>query len=527
MANNILEDPVIRISASDGATIQSSLPELFAALMRDEIETFPAQRPHQRHALHAFLVQLGAMALHCGGLSEPPEDAEAWCQILRGLTPDFPGDEPWLLIVDDITKPAFLQPPTSSVDKQKDYKNRVETPDELDMLVTTKNHDLKAMVAANADLDDWLFALLTLQTMEGFMGVGNYGICRMNGGASSRPAFSVTPSTRLGAHARRDILALLPCIEEIADEYEMAIDGLGLLWTVPWDGAKTEALSFERLSPCFIEICRRIRLHADAAGRLYATKANSKGARVNAKHLNGRTGDPWTPVNNKEEKALTLAIGGFTYKRTQEYVISPDWGRPPLLKLTDSEERSAGAMILVARAMVRGMGKTEGYYERMIPLKKKTCRAVFGAGDGFQQLSEIAHERVKEIGEIQSILRHAIAVFTAGGESTDVNRDHFARANPWANRLDDYVDDRFFEDLQTEFEADPSNRQEIRHNWLMNGQDGVIDHARTILNDSANALPCKAIQRYRARVRAENVFEGRIRGPNGMPDLFDNQGENE
>ena len=65
-----------------------------------------------------------------------------------------------------------MQPPTSSEDKWKDYKNRVETPDELDMLVTGKNHDLKVNVAVNPDLDDWLLALLTLQTMEGVYGRG-------------------------------------------------------------------------------------------------------------------------------------------------------------------------------------------------------------------------------------------------------------------------------------------------------------------------------------------------------------------
>ena len=198
MDRNILIDPIIRMSTSDGATVHASLPEIYAAVMRDEIDAFPALRPHQRHAWHAFLVQLGVMAVHRAGLSDPPEEAEAWPRLLRGLTSDFPDDEPWHLVVDDIAKPAFMQPPASSEDKRKDYKNRVETPDELDMLVTGKNHDLKINVAVNADLDDWLFALLTLQTMEGYMGRGNFGIARMNGGASSRPAFSITPSMRSG-----------------------------------------------------------------------------------------------------------------------------------------------------------------------------------------------------------------------------------------------------------------------------------------------------------------------------------------
>ena len=120
-------------------------------------------------------------------------NAERWAKLIRGLTPDFPGDEPWQLVVDDITKPAFMQPPARSTERASDYKNTVSTPDELDMLVTSKNHDLKSAVADQASVDDWIFALITLQTMEGFAGAGNYGISRMNGGMSSRPAFSLAP----------------------------------------------------------------------------------------------------------------------------------------------------------------------------------------------------------------------------------------------------------------------------------------------------------------------------------------------
>ena len=189
---NIVTERLIRITTSDG-TRSTSLSEGFAALMTDEVETFPALRPHQRHAWHAFLVQLGAMAMHRAGLTRPPEDAAEWLHIIRALSSDYPDDEPWQLVVDDITKPAFMQPPASFTEREKDYKRVVATPDELDMLVTSKNHDLKPTVATQAAPDEWLFALITLQTMEGFSGSGNYGISRMNGGLGSRTAFTLTP----------------------------------------------------------------------------------------------------------------------------------------------------------------------------------------------------------------------------------------------------------------------------------------------------------------------------------------------
>ena len=68
---NILAEHLIRMDISDGSRLVASLPEVYAALMADEVDAFPALRPHQRHAWHAFLVQLGAMAMHRADLGYP------------------------------------------------------------------------------------------------------------------------------------------------------------------------------------------------------------------------------------------------------------------------------------------------------------------------------------------------------------------------------------------------------------------------------------------------------------------------
>jgi CRISPR system Cascade subunit CasA len=515
---NILTDTCIRVKRSNASISTLTLPETYATLMADEVDAFPALRPHQRHAWHAFLVQLGVMAMHNDGISEPPIEANEWQRVIRGLTPDFPDDEPWQLVVDDITKPAFMQPPASSNEKLADYKNTVTAPDELDMLVTSKNHDLKSTTGMQGDAGDWLFALITLQTMEGFMGAGNHGISRMNGGASSRPAFSITPWERVGAHVRRDISALLPHHISIAEQFSMSDDGVSLLWVIPWDGAKSEALIIGNLTPFYIDICRRIRLGIDNQGELFGMRSTSKSARVDAKALKGRTGDPWTPINTKEGKSLTLARGGFTYKRIVDYLTNADWERPELLKPTQSDPDDVA---LVARAMVRGQGKTEGYYERIIPISHKVKSAMMGRAST-QELGDIAKARIDDVGKVQRILRHAVSVFAAGGEDS-ISDEHRSRANPWSDRLDEIVDATFFEDLQDEFEADnEDDRKSIRDKWLLdNGnKDGVIDSARKILRDAEDALPCNEIRRYKARVRADSVFEGRIRSGSGFPALF-------
>ncbi len=521
---NILTEPLISFNQTGGGRANASLPEVYAALMTDRVDSFPSLRPHQRHAWHAFLVQLAAMARRRAELAEPPEDAEEWLRLIRGLTPDHPEDEPWQLVVDDITKPAFMQPPARSEDKLAEYKSRVATPDELDMLVTSKNHDLKAAVAAQAGVDDWLFALITLQTMAGFDGAGNFGIARMNGGLGNRPRFALAPFAQsLGRHVRRDLTALLEYRPEILAEYPMTDNGATLLWNMPWDGTAAEALLPNRLAPFFIEICRRIRLGSNADGSLYGIRATSKTARIEAKALNGQMGDPWTPVDLKGNKSLTLAAGGFTYKRVTDYLTSADWKRPVLMKADQSEKSSSETMQLVARAMVRGQGKTEGYYERSIPIKEK-FRTAMQRGAGIQELGNLAKARIGEISNVQRILSHAIQVFAAGGDSANVKPEHRRLASPWLNRLDEIIDARFFDDLQTEFEADaPEERQQIRNRWLLNDQDedGVVDYARIILSKAIDSLPCPKIHRYKARVNAEGLFEGRIRSAAGLPGLFD------
>ena len=76
---------------------------------------------------------------------------------------------PWCLVAPP-DRPALLQPPIP--DGLATLKNSIATPDALDMLVASRNHDLKGAVMARALPDDWLFALVSLQTMEGFLGAG-------------------------------------------------------------------------------------------------------------------------------------------------------------------------------------------------------------------------------------------------------------------------------------------------------------------------------------------------------------------
>lgn len=529
--HNLMTEPLIRYDCADGSRVSASLPEAFTALMTDAVEAFPALRPHQRHAWHAFLVQLGAMAMHRAGLDVPPQSPDEWVRIIRGLTPEWPDDEPWHLVMGDITQPgsaasllhpAFMQPPARSTEQAKGYKSEISTPDELDMLVTSKDHDLKSAVAERSGVDDWILALITVQTMGGFDGAGNYGISRMNGGMGNRPAFSLAPAHGgPGAHVRRDIVSVLERRREILEAYTdyPDDDGIALVWILPWDGTAGEALSLRHLDVFYIEVCRRIRLRANIDGELSAVRSTSSAARIDAKTLNGLTGDPWAPIDHRDKKGskvLSIARGGFHYRRIKDYLTSGEFGRPLLLRPSEAEGRSHDDMQLVARAIVRGQGKTEGYYERTVPIRPRVKSAMSRRAID-DDLASMAHLRVEQVAKVQRILSHAIQTFVARGDPESVSSEHGALARPWLDRLDDIVDEGFFDALQDEYEEDPAGRPDVHNRWL----NRIVDHGRSLLLDATESLPCPAILKYKAEERALGLFEGRLRGNNGLPFLFD------
>ena len=223
--------------------------------------------------------------------------------------------------------------------------------------------------------------------------------------------------------------------------------------------------------------------------------------------------------DKKGDKVLTLPGGGFTYKRVADYLTSGEFGRPALLRPTAEEARRDEPMELVARAMVRGQGKTEGYHERRITVRHRFRSAMLGRNRAdLDDIGALSQARIGDVGKAQRILSHAIQTFLNRGDSANTKPEQRERAREWLNRLDEIVDDTFFDELQDEFEAD-ANRASTTSADV--GRAEVINHARGLLYDAEDSLPCPVIYYYKAREAAEGLFEGRIRGASGFPDLFE------
>lgn len=504
------------------------MTQIFAALVADRIETFPALRAHQEPAWHMFLVQLGAIAMHRADLVEPPTDAAAWRDIIRNLTrEEFPNDEPWHLVVEDMSKPAFLQPPVPADVRMKDSdEDVIRTPDALDMLITSRNHDLKQSVATAAHADDWIFALISLQTSEGFGGRNNYGIVRMNGGSSSRVFASLAPMAaasgdecmRPGPRFTRDLRQLLARRDELLERFPLGYPesgGLALTWTKPWPDGDQLALS--QLDIFFIEVCRRVRLR-QRNGNLEVLSGTSSAERIAGKQFKGALGDPWAPVHTTDAKALTIGDEGrFDYKRIVE-LLSPDWELPLLAQLGSDETKETANWLLVLKAFARGNSKTGGFKERIIPLKGKVAR---GLGARRRELHALADEQTRIIAKVDTAVRNALALASAGGDRDEIEEANYARSRPLRARLDTIADRLFFPALWDRFEAEQAGDGEALTLATNTFIRALVEAAETLLEEGLADIPCPSIRRPRAETRARREFWRRIaHKDHGFPHLY-------
>ena len=514
---NLVDERLLHYRRNDtGERIASTLPELFVAMAQDHVRDFPALRPHQRHPWHAFLVQLAAIALHRAERTEPFATAAEWRAALLGLTPDDADGAAWCL-VSPINRPAFLQAaePSGCVDAW----DVVRTADELDMLITSKNHDLKSARMRQSALEDWVFALISLQTQDGYPGSKNFGIARMNSGSGSRCGVGIVPNGAWGNRWKRDLSILQSTRESVINDFEFQkTNPISLVWLLPWDGKKS--LSFNALDPWFIEICRRIKLGND--GCISAYKKGSEVRRIAADQLKGVTGDPWIPLVKEEGKALTItgyepknsSAQGFNYEKASDLLFGGKLEKSAAQKWlpTDGDQD----VYLIARAVARGQSKTAGYHERRIPTSR-TIRKAF-LTQKTDALAKLSEERIAAISVIRKMLWAALVVLFGNAAKDESGKDKDAtdaakeRASLFAQPFEAECDAQFFPELIAEIEA--SDRAAVRNQWLLT----LTQRAEAVLQSAFNAGPRSGQLRYRAQSAALGRLHSAMRS-NKLPAL--------
>jgi CRISPR system Cascade subunit CasA len=372
-----------------------------------------------------FLTQLAAIALRRGRCSDPRLSEEEWRGLLLSLTADR--HEPWSLVVEELSDAAFLQSPVPEATIsgwQVCY-----SPDDIDVLVTAKGHDVKGGLIHGDELESWTYALVTLQTTQGYPGRGYYGIARMKGGYGNRPRISLSRDHTLEAQFLRDVAVLLEAWESLL-ERGYSKDGAALVWTRPWNGRTS--LAMHELAPHFIEVCWRVRLQTQPSRSgvrcLYTT---TKARRCLPEIENGDVGDPWIPVERTGKGALTVGPNGIDYRLMTKLLFGGDFAPAA----TQRPRREDGASILfIAAALARGQGKTEGLHERALVLAGQV-RQMLGKPDQREALGKRAAARVVSAAMMRSkVLYPSLKELALGGTVAP-------------DRLDGHVDEIFFDHL--------------------------------------------------------------------------------
>jgi CRISPR system Cascade subunit CasA len=491
MHHNLLTDPLLPLLRPAWPARDVSLPGALAALSDDDrpVDGFDGLMAHQAMPWFCLLVQLAAIALDratpdapadaldADGLPRPWTEPDRWASALRALTPDHADDAPWCLVVPDPAKPAFLQPPTPKTGLAR-HKTRLATPDDIDLPVTAKNHDVKAERRSAASPAEWLYALTTLQTFGGYSGRGNQGVARMNGGFGSRAVATRLPDGKVdgagvdgggvdwGARFRRDLRVLLAqrgagaAADGLIQHFDPvlegseALHGQALLWLIPWD--EEVSLPMRTLDPHFIEVARHLRLVAGEDGRLAALFRPSETPRLAAKELKGALGDPWLPLAPGKEGAQALTVGpnGWAATRVAQILLGQDgYLSPPAQRALPGEAGTSA--VFVFSVLVRGQGTTDGFHERRVGLPAAVVALLDGAPEAAEAIYRRLAEPMLELAGTArlKVLRPALLMLLQGPPAERTLTFDDPRTGPWLRRFDAEVDAAFFDALAAEVAA--------------------------------------------------------------------------
>ncbi len=491
MPYGLLDEPLLGAEDDAGVRVTVTLPGLLARLSQGVPTSLTAVQAHQQHAVHAFLVQLAALALVRAGETESAHDETRWRELLvAGAKEDGAGPEAFALVVEDLAKPAFLQPPVpeGTLDVLQNEHTRPSA--ELDVLVTAKNHDVKIDRIDRPTPEHWALGLISLQTMQGYLGAGNFGIARMNSGYGSRPCAAFAPGMGSTARFRRDVHALLRDRSALEARFDFGSRGhLGLVWCAPWDG--TTSLSAPYLDPFFIEICRRVRLASTPLQAIVAYRGTSESPRIDAKEAKGNLGDAWTPVKRKDGRALSVSATGFTYELVQGLLFSEEW-----------EQGAAGQgegadRLWLGQVLARGQ-KTGGYHERWVSVPER-ARSFLSRPERRSVLAARAQGWVARAETVRlKILRPALLILMQGGPEANLKFDD-KRADGYLRTLDLAIDAEFFPLLFEHVEDSPEAADATFERRLFELASAQLDAA-------IRSLPVPSARKWRAEARALRAF---------------------
>ena len=456
---DLLVEPTFTVRVGSRPAVMQNLPQVLSLLgagKRDESETeveFQALQPHQRHAWYSLLVHLGALALREIGETDPSQGEAGYRKGLLKLS----GGRPWWLIEPDVSKSAFLQVPTDGrLLSEENLKNRLLTPDELDVIPQGANHSRKRRSIVASRNEHWVYAMASAQGQG--VAVAKYRACVRSTG-SGRICVTMAEALSLSVRYVRDVGIALAERQAIARTHKLTGKRL-LLWLDPWDGET--AFGAEDVAPLFVDSPRIVRVLREK-DKLVAYCRMTAASRV---MLGTSGGDLWTPVSRAEKsKGRSIGFGGGEtedrlrhtdvvaqtgYAKLHSLVFGEDTIKPPSVS-----HPIEGSGYLIVSGLITNKGKTLGYHERSIPIQSKFVSDI-GLDNAQSRMAALSREHVKMASEIEEVLGQALYTLMLGEEAPrkSLKKRNEKQHGRILSAFERTLDDEFFGYLFQRLESD-------------------------------------------------------------------------
>lgn len=510
--HDLLSDPLIGVRTSDGYVGKVSLPGAISGLLCGSIDDFTGLRAHQADAWHVLLVQLAAsvMARHSQRV-DPPTDEAFWRGSLLDLADGHASA--WHLVVDDVGLPAFMQHPLKDAHGANAFSRMFRHPDQLDVLITAKNHDVKAERARSDDVELWLYAVVMLQTVSGYSGARNYGSIRMNSGTGSRCVVSLVSDTSVAARFREELAVVRTMRARLlTGSLPYQSRGVVLTWLTPWCRQGHQWILSD-LEPLFVEAVRPLRLKM-CDGHIRALASTSDARQIGPRTIeNGDIGDPWLPINEADKKkgrsALTVGASGWSPALLSDLLLQQSFELTELQQPRAAMQRHAW---FIASVLVRGQGTTDGLRRVAMPVPAQALPLLARPATR-AQLGQAAAKLRDDAAEVQKSLFAALMSLASGGPES-VKQDSKVLAAWAAVCVEPFTrswSERYFEALWR-LASEPL--ADVRAAW----QVQLVEHARRTLRAAEARVPTPGGRRWRGRVNAKAQFYGSLRKKGLVPD---------
>lgn len=518
---NLLTEPLLRVETTTGLE-RMTLPGLLAALGEDRVEALTGIQRHQEESFHVFLCSLAAAILARRDDTEPRQSEDYWRSGLRLLSGDS-GDDAWTLVVEDLGKPAFMQPPCTGVV----FSKAQVSPDVFDTTEIAKNHDVKLARGKSTEPDLWVYALISSNMNAAYSKGGRYGYyfatIKAKKNRVGRVYVRPTVAGKQGRQWSFDVTCLLEYRSSILDKaYGYSANGIMLTWTCKW-GNKPQ-LQFRDLDPFFLETTRQHRLFI-VDGVIEGRLAPSlKPLIYSPSKLSGNVGDPYVPTDASTNSAISVSGRGW-HADLLRAIVFEESIQSPLMPIAKSVSKQG--IILRCSSIARSRRSTEGYHFCDLQIPKMVIRFLNFSRSEIEPVAEMAKAAITEVAaKVDRVLLTALLAYLHVADShrdaktkkldwTDKKwwNKSYEKYGPWLKRSTGPMpkfgrlwSDAYYGWLWSIIEAnavsDSDKRRKALDRWALKLRDDALQ----VLEESLNTLPRHAGRQWLTRVEAYRVF---------------------